>query len=70
MRGNLVNAFDLCLVYALFILLNVNIRCGNHENNQQDALYRLIYYSKIGSTCFGRYFRPSSRALDCIYSIW
>jgi len=23
----------------------------------------------VGSTCFGRCFRPSSGALDCIYSI-
>jgi len=25
---------------------------------------------KVISTCFGRCFRPSSGALDCIYSIW
>ena len=87
---------------------------NNYESNQQDALYRLIYYSKsalhvsgdvfahyqehltvftvsgsvhpsccrlvsrnsgnllfqVGYTCFGRCFRPSSGALDCIYSIW
>jgi len=70
----------------------------SYENNQQDALYRLICYSKpvlhvagdvfahnqeyltvftvsgtVSGTfhiCFGRCFRPSSRALDCIYSIW
>jgi len=24
----------------------------------------------ISSTCFGRKFRPSSRALDCVYSLW
>ena len=29
-----------------------------------------IYLYPISSTCFGRCFRPSSGALDCIYSIW
>ena len=24
----------------------------------------------ISSTCFGRQFRPSSGALDCVYSLW
>jgi len=24
----------------------------------------------ISSTCFGRWFRPSSGALDCVYSLW
>jgi len=24
----------------------------------------------ISSTCFGRYFRPFSGALDCVYSLW
>jgi len=33
-------------------------------------LYRLIYFFFISSTCFGRCFRPSPGALDCIYSIW
>jgi hypothetical protein len=33
-------------------------------------LYRLIYYSKSASTCFWLCLRPSSGALDCIYSIW
>jgi hypothetical protein len=32
-------------------------------------LYRLIYFSFVSSTCFGRWFCPSSGALDCIYSI-
>jgi hypothetical protein len=29
---------------------------------------RLLFF--VSSTCFGRCFYPSSRALDCIYSIW
>jgi hypothetical protein len=33
-------------------------------------LYRLIYFFFVSSACFGQCFRPSSGALDCIYSIW
>ena len=29
-----------------------------------------IYLYPISCTCFRRYFRPSSGALDCIYSFW
>jgi len=29
-----------------------------------------IYLYPISYTCFGRCFRPSSGALDCIYSFW
>jgi len=41
----------------------------NYENNQQGALYRFIYYSKLAVRVSGG-FRSSSGALDCIYSIW
>ena len=30
----------------------------------------LFYLFLVNSTCFGRCFRPSSGARDCIYSIW
>ena len=33
-------------------------------------LFWFIYLYRISSTCFGRCFRPSSGALDCIYSLW
>jgi hypothetical protein len=33
-------------------------------------LFWFIYLFLIRPTCFGRYFRPSSGALDCIYSFW
>ena len=33
-------------------------------------LFWLIYLLLINSTCVGRCLRPSSGALDCIYSIW
>jgi len=32
-------------------------------------LFWLIYLFWVSSTCFGRYLRPSSGALDCISSI-
>jgi hypothetical protein len=42
------------------------------NDDQQDAtIFGLfIYLFLISSTCFGRCLRPSSRALDCIYSFW
>jgi len=39
-------------------------------DDQQDATFWLIYLYPISSTCFGQCFRPSSGALDCIYSFW
>ena len=33
-------------------------------------VYLFIYLHPISSTCFGRCFRPSSGAFDCIYSFW
>jgi len=33
-------------------------------------VYLFAYLYPISSTCFGRCFRPSSGALDCIYSFW
>jgi hypothetical protein len=33
-------------------------------------LFWLIYLFLISSICFGRFLRPSSGALDCIYGIW
>ena len=37
--------------------------------NKEDATI-LIYLLLISSTCFGRWFRPSSRAYICNYSLW
>jgi hypothetical protein len=42
----------------------------NYESNQQDATIQVNLLFLVSSTCFGRCFRPSSEALDCIYSIW
>jgi hypothetical protein len=55
-------------VYDVYLTIRSSVFC--YENNQQDELYILIYYSKVGSTCFVRCFRPSSGARDFIYSIW
>jgi hypothetical protein len=42
----------------------------DYEINQQDATIQVNLLFLFGSTCFGRCFRPSSGALDCIYSFW
>jgi len=42
----------------------------DYENNKQDATIQVNLLFLVGCTCFGRCFRPSSGALDCIYSFW
>jgi len=42
----------------------------NYESSQQDANIQVNLLFVVSSTCFGRCFRPSSGALNCIYSIW
>ena len=39
------------------------------EYNQQDANFLSLFISVRHSTCFRRYFRPSSGAQNCIYSV-
>ena len=50
------------------------VRCSeascNYESNQQYATIQVNLLFLVNSTCFGRCFRPSSGAFDCIYSIW
>jgi len=43
---------------------------SNYESNQQDATKLVNLLFLVSSTCLGSRFRPSSGALDCIYSIW
>jgi len=38
--------------------------------NQQDAIIQVNLSFLVSSICFGWCFRPSTGALDCIYSIW
>jgi len=39
------------------------------EYNQQDATFLNLFISIRGSTCFRRFFRPSSGAQNCTYSV-
>ena len=41
----------------------------NKINNQLDAAIIILLIISISSTCFGRWFRPSSGAADCVYSL-
>ena len=53
--------FDICLtVHHWHKLHREPTRCNNN----------ILLIIPISSTCFGRWFRPSSGALDCIYSLW
>jgi hypothetical protein len=42
----------------------------NNIDNQLDATVMVTVIIPISSTCFGRWFRPSSGAQDCVYSLW
>jgi len=49
------------------------LELGYWYNNINSQLYATIIILLIisnSSTRFGRYFRPSSGALDCVYSLW
>jgi len=46
-----------------------HILCNN-INSQLDATIIVLLITLIISTCFGRSFRPSSGALNCVYSLW
>jgi len=53
--------FDVCVtVYHWY----------SNINSQLDATIILLLIFSISWTCFGRQFRPSSGALDCVYSLW
>jgi len=39
-------------------------------NSQLVATIIILLKISISSTCFGRYFRPSSGTLGCVYSLW
>jgi len=39
-------------------------------NSQLDTTIIILLITSISSTCFGRQLRPSSGALDCVYSLW
>jgi hypothetical protein len=41
----------------------------NYESNQQDATIEINLLFLVSSTCFGQCFRPSSEALDCVFTV-
>ena len=54
--------FDVCMIVHHWY---------NNTNSQIDAtITNFLLIITISSTCFGRKFRPSSGALDCVYSLW
>jgi hypothetical protein len=58
-----VNSYEFHVCPCIFSIIVIN--------DQKDApFFWFIYLFSIRSTCFGRCFRPSSGALDCIYSFW
>ena len=42
----------------------------NNIDNQHRCNNNGLLIIPISSTCFGRWIRPSSGALDCVYSLW
>jgi len=54
-------------IYLTFIcpcIANIFAAC-----NQQDATFHTLFISVRHSTCFRRFFRPSSGVLNCAYSV-
>ena len=51
-------------------MISLSSTFHDYESNQQDATIPVNLLFLVGSTCFGRCFRPSSGALDFIYSFW
>jgi len=45
------------------VIILVNVAAYNYENNQQDALYRLIYYSKSALPVSGDVFAHNQEHL-------
>jgi hypothetical protein len=70
--------FCLIIVFLILSFLEIRAECrqksisvdrsswNNYESNQQDATVQVNLLFLVDSTCFGRCFRPSSGALDCI----
>jgi len=58
-------------IFVLFrhIYIRTFAAC-NSINSQLDATIMILLIISISSTYFGQKFRPSSGALDCVYSLW
>jgi len=65
------NVWSLCVVFVWAVLLVINTKGWwyDYENNLQDALYRLIYYSRSALHVSGDVFTHHQEHLT-IYSIW
>jgi hypothetical protein len=48
-------------LYCIYWLVLMDARCDSKYNQQDAMLYNILYYCKC-STCFRRFFRPSSGA--------
>jgi len=59
--------FKLNFLLIFYVCVSVHHRCNN-INSQLDATIIILLIISISSTCFGRYFRPSSGVLDCVYN--
>ena len=68
-----VHIVEFFLEWEMFqtkVLENNNNNNNNIDiNSQLDAKIIILLIISISSTCFGRTFRPSSGALDCVYSL-
>jgi len=59
-----------CWNYNKSLLWGNKICKANNINSQLYATILILLIVSIISTCFGRWFRPSSGALGCVYSLW
>ena len=62
--------YPVCSGLQIHILKTVYLESQFVIDDQQSANYLFIYLYPISSTFFWWCFRPSSGALDCIYSFW
>jgi len=53
-----------CVIWAVDNTFNIF-----SENNQEDATFLNLFVPIRCSACFGQFFRPSSGALNCTYSV-
>ena len=63
------------IYWYIYGISGFDVSCGGPECLIRNwwptrCKFWFIYLYPNGSTCFGRCFRPSSGALDCIYSFW
>ena len=61
MKHLVISKFDVCVTVRHWY---------NSINSQLDTIIIILLILSISSTCFERWFRPSSGTLDCVYSLW